>query len=654
MATPSRQRPPTQSWEQFLIHSSDVLEAVALGKSLAEATQALVRLVEEHVHATMVTTMAADAALTSLSLVAASQTMPDDYLAMIETAPIGPFGTCARAAFDGKAVIHPVNAETEDWAAARELIDRFNFQASWSFPLYDTEATLVGTLGLYFGEFRAPSDGEAQLLERAAQLGGIILSQHRAAMAQQRSERRFHDLVESIPEGVIALDHDRRTMFASSRARELANGQEPLGRTLGELFGLLQHQERSLLAGEDLGFQLGDRWLRFRATSTAEGAVVVVRDATEERALQEQLVHADRMASVGTLAAGVAHEINNPLMAIGASLELLAMKTPLDPDAAGLLESAQVGATRIAGIANDLLSIARDPTDGEGIAEVRSSIDTALRLSGHRLRHTARVEVDVPAALPPVAMAPVHLGQVLMNLVINAAQAFENPSPSRCGIKVRAREQDGTVHLTVEDNGPGIPSEVASRVFDPFFTTKDTGEGTGLGLSITRGLVDRVGGKITLDTRPGEGSRFTVCLPSARTRRTVSSGPATSPLALHILCVDDEPALFQGAERLLRAHGHSVAYETSGELALSHLERDRSFDVLLLDMMMPSMDGPALAAAIRERHPELSDRIVFMTGGAVSARAREALSQASDRCLRKPFKVADLEQIARRLELAHA
>jgi PAS domain S-box-containing protein len=243
------------------------------------------------------------------------------------------------------------------------------------------------------------------------------------------------------------------------------------------------------------------------------------RDITARRAEQQRLLQQDRMAAVGTLAAGVAHEINNPLAYVMLNLDMVLRELPrAAADAARLreiadkLREARDGAERVALIVRDLLAFAR-PDDSLGPVDVRRTIDTAIKMVRGDLRERATLTVDCPADMPEVDGNPAKLGQVFLNLLMNAMQAIPIGGKDH-EVSIRGRcEQDRCIVIEVSDTGPGIPEEVLPRVFEPFFTTKPLGEGTGLGLSICHGIVSSMGGDIGVKNLPGRGAMFTVRLP---------------------------------------------------------------------------------------------------------------------------------------------
>ncbi len=387
--------------------------------------------------------------------------------------------------------------------------------------------------------------------------------------------------------------------------------------------------------------------LRATAIRDEQGAfqfsLGLLEDLTDRKKLEAQLVASERLASIGTLAAGVAHEINNPLAFVLANLtyaiEELERQIPQAGEVAQALREAKDGASRVRDIVRDLKVFSRRDGEESGGADLCRVIESAVHLAQNEIRHRARLEVEV-GKLPPVKGSEKRLGQVVLNLLVNAAQAIPDGHADENEIHVSAAlEGDDHVVLQVRDSGVGIAPDLMSKIFDPFFTTKPVGVGTGLGLSICHGIVSSVGGTISVDSHRGEGSVFRVRLPVAR-GSTESDGEAPRSSdgrqGLRILVVDDEPLVGQAVRRLLGAAYHVEAV-TDVRAALSRLGGAHEFDVVLCDVMMPEMNGLDLHAEIAKRSSWLASRVVFMTGGAFTRASRDSLQRLPNPCIDKPF-----------------
>ncbi len=372
-------------------------------------------------------------------------------------------------------------------------------------------------------------------------------------------------------------------------------------------------------------------------------AVAVVRNMTEYNQSRERLALAERLASLGTMAAGVAHELNSPLTFVMLGLEWierqLARPSEIEPDRlVSRLGEVQDGARRIQRIVRDLKGFTRPEETKTGLVDVASALDGALSLAAAELRYRARVERDF-AGVPAILGNHARLGQVFLNLLVNAAHALPEERADDNVIRVRTALLDGRVMVEISDNGVGIPAEHLPRLFAPFFTTKPVGQGTGLGLWICHEIITELDGEITVESTAGEGSTFRVLLPVGTGATPSVAAPAPSPAPqpprARLLIIDDEPNLARTLARLLDAHAVDIA--TSGAEGLRRLEAGERYDLVLCDLMMPGLTGMDVHAAVRERDPAQAARFVFMSGGAFTPRAKAFLAEVGLPRLDKPF-----------------
>jgi len=384
--------------------------------------------------------------------------------------------------------------------------------------------------------------------------------------------------------------------------------------------------------------------------------VVLANDVTERRELFARMAVADRMLSVGTLAAGVAHEINNPLAYVAANLQILASELPKMLYGEGesrfsreeletVLNDAQEGAQRVSAIVRDLRALARSEDDATTPVDVLHVLATSIKMAHNEIRHRARL-VQSYAEVPPVVANASRLGQVFLNLLVNAAHAIEDGHAEVNEVRVRVRADDTRVYVEIEDTGVGIPASVLPRIFDPFFTTKPAGVGVGLGLSICDRIVESFGGTINVTSKLGFGSTFRVALPIAmKTSLAVAEEhPVPTQPRSRILMIDDEPAVGRSI-RLLLAPDHEVINVTRALDGLARLEAGEHFDLILCDVMMPEMSGIELYEQLEGKFPAYRQRIVFMTGGAFTSQARDALEHLGAPRLEKPFSEAALRRV---------
>jgi signal transduction histidine kinase/CheY-like chemotaxis protein len=373
-----------------------------------------------------------------------------------------------------------------------------------------------------------------------------------------------------------------------------------------------------------------------------------------------RLAHLDRMASLGTLAAGIAHEINNPLTYVISNLQLLEEELPLAlrpstspeqlrgrvSEIAARLTDALDGTERIKSIVGHVKTFSRAGDGHTESVDVRVALDSALEIVAPEIRQKARLVKDYRQA-PLVRAGSAQLGQVFLNMLINACHAVEGePQDNEIRVSV-GTASDGGVVIEFTDTGVGIRPEVRHRIFDPFFTTKPMSVGTGLGLSICHGIVHSLGGSIAVLSEVGQGTTFRIMLPPA-------PGPGISPAHEHranVLVVDDEPRVAEAMRRVL-AREYNVTVVSDGQEALELLtspSAHRAFDVVLCDVYLPGTNGIDIYEAVSRMKPELGARMLFMTGGTSEARGHEFADRMRDRLLEKPIDINAIRSTIRTL-----
>ncbi len=388
---------------------------------------------------------------------------------------------------------------------------------------------------------------------------------------------------------------------------------------------------------------------------------------------------AERMASLGRLAAGVAHEINNPLAYVLGSIELLERGLSeigvLHPEAArtgeiifdaqAALANAKDGVERIRSIVKDLTTFSRAVPDSRRPVDVEAVLESTLKLTWNELRHRVRI-VKHFEGVPDLLGDEGRLAQVFINLILNAGQAV--PEDRQGVLSISTTSGGGYVSVTVADDGVGIAAEDLPYVFEPFYATERRGwapgdpcrpehGGAGLGLAICRNIVTALGGTISVKSEPGAGTRFTVTLLAAGADAPADGNQAGNrervKTRARILIIDDEPLLGQTL-RFAFQEKHDVEVAASGRDALERLAKDSSYDLVLCDLMMPDVSGEHVFLAVSEHAPGLVPRFVFMTGGAFTERAQEFLSRFPGRQLEKPFNIDEVELLLSELSAAGA
>ncbi len=385
------------------------------------------------------------------------------------------------------------------------------------------------------------------------------------------------------------------------------------------------------------------------AQGRSQRLVGVMMDVTEQRRMQDRLALSDRLASVGSLAAGVAHEINNPLAYVHVNLEfaLERLGSEAGPVREALQEAAE-GVGRVRQIVRDLKTFSRPEREVQQPVQLGALVETAINMAQNEIRHRAQLRREL-GPTPVVWANEARVGQVLLNLLVNAAQAIPEGRATEHQIFVRTGTTDeGHALVEVVDTGGGIPKELLSRVFDPFFTTKTIGVGTGIGLTISHAIVTGLGGTLTLENNADRGCTARVILPAGRPNdaheRTPQHGrleESTVGRRARLLVIDDEVQIGSAIRRML-ARRHDVTVHTRARTALDEISAGARFDLVLCDLMMPDLTGPEFVKLLGETAPELSPRVVLMTGGAFTPQAREFLATARLRVLEKPFDTDEL------------
>ena len=496
--------------------------------------------------------------------------------------------------------------------------------------------------------------------------GGVVISARdvtveREAMAElTRSESRYRHLFEAASDAIMTFDALGRFTTVNGAAEQISGfaREELIGKFFGPLLAVealpraLLEFRRALSGGAGqfettmLHKDGGRRHLtvNYACPQRSREVICMIRDATAEKQLQQQLIQAEKMAAIGQLVSGVAHELNNPLASISAFAQLLLVDNRLTHEQRHSVDVVRAEASRASRIVHNLLTFARQHKAEKVAADINTVLHDTLELRTYELNvrgiHIAR---DLDEANPPVTMVDVHqLQQVVLNLITNAEQAMMDMDRDRHRLTLRTRTLADVVRIEVEDTGPGIPATAMHQLFNPFFTTKPTGKGTGLGLSISLGIVSEHGGRIWAENVAG-GARFTVDLPrvAVEDRVALTLVPcvaAATPESLRILVADDEEPLRVALERFLSSEGHSVVAVGSGSEAIWRGEGDEEFDIVLLDLRMPDVSGQQVFERWRRDRKELSDRVVFITGDIVSADLQSFLLNSGRPYIAKPFE----------------
>lgn len=570
--------------------------------------------------------------------------------------------------------------DAADFPDLTALLERLGATGLISIPiLVEDEPLGCAVMTQSAGEGLRPE--QEDLLMNALGLVGIVF--HRFRLLERDRERSLRlrtlaEAVEHLPLGVKVMGPDWTIEWANPAVRDLL-GYDPAelaGRRIDELRydegpdSVQREIERAVTRGRWSGEVL-DRHQDGHAVPVqsiivpildAAGEVAAIvdmeRDLTEERARVGRMEDAYRLAAVGELAAGVAHEVNNPLQAISSTAELLLLES-LPEDTRSDLETIRLEAKRGGVIVRNLLAFARPKPPSKTRVDLAGVVDSVVALRGPQIRLTniaLALETDGPAV--HISADPDQLKQVLHNLIGNAAQAVQKAHGSGT-IRILVKRVGGDVELVVEDTGPGISDDVLPRIFRPFFTTKQVGEGTGLGLAVSLKLVRENGGELRAENwgHPGvaggslgEGgarfiARFPVLEQEPGEEDPEAPAPEPEPERHRILIIDDEPTVASVAARYLTRAGYATRSASSAEEALDHIEGGERYDAIMVDLRMPGMGGQGFHQTIKERHPELLDTLIFASGDIVSPSTRAFLEETHRPTLAKPYELAELKAV---------
>lgn len=556
----------------------------------------------------------------------------------------------------GRDVVVP--SETVPEETTRDFLARARVASAVMVPLF-SGGKRVGVL--LVGSARrdlSQQDWLAFIHTAATQLSQAV-ALTRVVSELAASEKRYRSLFDRVPIGLFRATQGGRILDANPALVRMAGFPDRESFLAANLADLYVHPEdrRRLEAaeGEVHRFEAELRrydgttmWARINAQVIQEEGRTLyegsVEDVTEHKQLQEQLIQAEKLATLGELIAGIAHELNNPLSAMVGHAQLLLMRCE-DPSLTARLDKILEAARRSTRIVRNFLTFARRHHPERVPTSVNELVTRTVDLLAYQFRvANVKVETSLASGLPSVSADPHQIQQVLLNLFNNACQAMTGAGrEGTLRITTGFDGERGRVTLSVADDGPGIAPMHLPRIFEPFFTTKSAGEGTGLGLAIAQGIVREHEGTLDVESAPGRGTAFVVTLPVSETLPPAPAGAEARgiPQGLRVLVVDDEASLREVTVEALRSQGCRVEVAASGLEALEILGRT-PVDVVILDLRMPGASGEEVWSEIGRRYPTLAPRAVFCTGDVMREEVRAFLASTGCQTVTKPFELPSL------------
>jgi PAS domain S-box-containing protein len=487
---------------------------------------------------------------------------------------------------------------------------------------------------------------------------------------RDQAERRYRSLVESMPL-VTYIDHvdeHATNLYTSPQAVELLGWRlDDWASNPNHFETILHPDDRDRVLGEvhhsnetreefSSEYRLRHRdghyvWVRDQSTIVDDGGEAFARgfllDITEQKRLEEQLLQAQKMDALGQFAGGIAHDFNNLLTGIGGYADLAASAAEHGTVVSRCLDGIKTAADEAASLTSRLLAFSRRNVPERRIVDLNAIVREAAAMLERLVRADVRIVLSLAPALPAVAADLAQLKQVVLNLALNARDAM----PDGGTLTIETTTSGDSVLLRVRDSGLGMDAPTRSRALEPFFTTKPEGEGTGLGLSVVYGVVDGLGGRLSIESAIGLGTIVEIALPAADALPDDPTHVPDAPIAVHnaerVLIVEDREVVRNLTRDVLASSGFDVIAVAGGEEALEEIASGAPFDLLLTDVVMPEMSGPELAVKLRAKHPALP--VLYMSGYTDDVLGAHELSQDATAFLRKPFANAELIAAARSL-----
>jgi PAS domain S-box-containing protein len=666
---------------ESLVHGQTrVLEMIATGASLSDVLDSLARMIEEHSNGMLCSILLLDRNGTNLRH-GAAPSLPQTYNSAVDGVAIAPFvGSCGTAAYLGKPIIVSDIASDPLWKDCRELALSHKLHACWSTPIFSKNGSVLGTFAMYYREPKSPSPQDLQLLEIATHIAGIAIERKQAEDERERTLQKIIEqaaLLDITTDAILVRDLSNQIRYWNKGAEDVYGwkAQEAISKNANELLyrretlDQLENSRKSLaesgswqselhqVTKEGKDIIVASRWTLVSDEDGQPKSILTVNtDITEKKQLEAQFLRTQRLESLGTLASGIAHDLNNALTPMMMTVQLLEYKLP-DEQSQEWLKILETNVKRAADLVKQVLSFSRGIEGQCTSLQVEHLISEIECIAKQTFSKAIEIRTDIVTPnLWTISGNATQLHQVLMNLCVNARDAMPDGGTLQISVRnlwidahyarmnIEAKVSPYVV-ITVSDTGIGIRNEVIDRIFEPFFTTKEVGKGTGLGLSTVLGIVKSHGGFVKVLSQVGKGTQFQVYLPAMLTRET--NHPPVEHYELPtghgelVLVVDDEDSIREITKTSLETYGYKVITACDGIEAIAlYTQQKENISVVLVDMMMPSIDGPTTIGVLRKINPQV--KIIGVSGLVLNPKMIEHLGNSVKTFLPKPYTSDEL------------
>ncbi|HEU5081105.1 MAG TPA: ATP-binding protein [Opitutaceae bacterium] len=677
--------------EQWLTGQNVVLEMIASGAPLEKSLDALVRLIESQAPDMFCTILIVDEEGTHLRHGAAPR-MTESFVRAIDGRAIGPVaGSCGTAVYR-RAQVVVTNIETDPlWADYRDIALVDGLRACWSTPIFDPDQHVLGTFAMYYKHVAGPTEEHQRLIELATHIAAIAISRVHTEAKAELSRQRLALATDAAHIGIWDWDLKNDRFFPTPTYEKIwGRTCNPRWLSSGEWLSTIHENDRDRVdraaRGRDqtgrfdaiyriLRPDASIRWIHDQAYPIINDAGAITRllgtavDFTEQREAEEakeqlerELRQTQKMEALGTLAGGIAHDFNNLLGAILGYADLTKFAAGKNSEIIEYMDEVRLASARASKLVQQILTFSRQSESKREVIKIGPIVSEALNFLRATIPTTVRIESNLPADAWSIVADPINIHQVMMNLATNAAHAMKERGGrlevTLSNVRSDGRWADPRIHLpagpyvrlAVADTGRGMDEATMARIFDPFFTTKNVGEGTGMGLAVVHGIIQSLGGMITVDSRVGHGTTFAIHIPATMANPT----PAVDPTAEvrrgngeRILVVDDEPLIATMTARSLEHLGYAVTSFNDPVDALAAVQSDpKKFDLVVTDLTMPMMRGTELAEKILKIRPDVP--ILLITGYSATLSAESARNVGIREMLFKPLTLQTLSEVVHR------